>query len=188
MASNRNRWAGPAALLAGLLYITQAVVSLVRPQAEIFTSGSDYLIEALFVAALLLTPVGLAGLYQCQGGRSGRLGRVGFLAASFGATAMAVSATVTLAAGYNALGLLFVLGLLTTLTGQIAFGIAVVRAKTLRRWCGAALIAGLVVSLLLAEYGGGVVLGCAWVALGYTLWSNREAAHTSSAQPAHAQG
>ena len=32
MVSHHNRWVGPAAMLAGLLYITQAVVGLVQPQ------------------------------------------------------------------------------------------------------------------------------------------------------------
>src|SRR5689334_19153355 len=93
MLSNHNRWSGPAAMLAGFLYIAQALVGVAQPQAAIFASDWDYLIEALFVAALLLTPLGLAGLYWLQGGKSGRLGWVGFLAASLGTAAMAVSAT-----------------------------------------------------------------------------------------------
>ncbi len=48
----------------------------------------------------------------------------------------------------------------------------VLRAWVLPRWCGFGLIA-LVVLLALGAYGGFVVVGLIWLALGYALWSGK---------------
>ena len=93
-----------------------------------------------------------------------------------GTAGLLVSASVTLAVGHNALGPLFLLGLLAALVGQVAFGAALVRHAALSCWGGVALILGLPASVLLSGFGGGVVLGLSWLVLGYVLWTAGERA------------
>src|SRR5438477_13095184 len=107
-----GKWSAMSALAAGLLYIVQALIGLMSPQAEIFTTPSDYILEAVFVAALLLTLPALLGLHGHLSGHAARLGATGFYAASAGTTLILASASATLIGGSYALGRLFVVGLL----------------------------------------------------------------------------
>jgi hypothetical protein len=63
-------------------------------------------------------------------------------------------------------------------------GIATLRARVLPPWCGVLLIIavlGIPVYFALGNYGGAIVYGLVWVALGYALWSRRgEAAEQPS--------
>ena len=157
------------AMLAGVLYIVVALIEFVRPQATVFTSPSDYAIEAAFAAALLFTLVGLVGLYLYHGDRIGRLGTVGFIAAALGTASMFMSVAATTVAGRDVLGLFIFVGVLLALLGVILFGIAVFRTGVFPRWVGVALMLGLPVSVALEPFGGPVLLGLAWVGIGYAL-------------------
>jgi len=170
-----DKWSAMSALAAGLLYIVQALIGLMSPQTEVFTTPSDYILEAVFVAALLLTLPALLGLHDSLGGHAARLGTAGFYAASAGTTLILASASATLIGGSDALGLLFVVGLLGAVAGNMLLGIAIIRTKALPLWCSTALMLGLPASMLLVSLGGGIVLGCAWIALGYALGKERQA-------------
>ena len=70
------------------------------------------------------------------------------------------------------------LGFLSTL-GLVLLGAATLRAGVLARWCGALLIVavlGIPIYFALGNYGGAILYGLLWLALGYVLWSRREAA------------
>jgi hypothetical protein len=73
----------------------------------------------------------------------------------------------------NLLDLLLLLGLLGMLLGFVLLGIATLRARVLPQWAGVALILVLPVAALLGDYGGGLVLGIVWLALGYVLLAAR---------------
>jgi hypothetical protein len=62
-------------------------------------------------------------------------------------------------------------------------GIATLRAGVLPRWCGFGLVA-LVIFLALGAYGGFVVAGLIWLALGYALGSKPQAIPPRGAAPA----
>lgn len=171
--ANFKQWGHWTAGLAGVMYIAQAVIGLIQPQAEVFTSLSDYLIEAAFIAALLFTLLGLIALHQHQAQLAGRLEKTGFVMASMGTGLMLLSAIATLVAGYNTLGLFFLLGLVASFSGLILCGFTIIQTKILPRWSGVALMLGLPASVILADYGGGIVMGLAWVGLGYALWSRK---------------
>ncbi len=85
--------------------------------------------------------------------------------------------------GSTVLEWLIAIGGLVVLVGFVLYGAATLRAKVLPRWCGIGFIVGLPVTIALGEVWGFVVLGVLWVALGYALWSRREAA-TEQQQPA----
>jgi hypothetical protein len=163
------RWSGVMAMLAGVAYMIQTLIGLVSPQAEVFTGVADYLLEAVFIVALLLTILGLVGLRSYQTSREGRSGTVGFWLAILGTFSLLASALATLIAGGTALGLLFFLGLGCAVVGQALLGLAIVRGKGLPRWSGIALTLGLPLSAALAGYGGGMILGLTWLAIGYML-------------------
>ena len=169
MSALTGRRSSVVALAAGALYAVQTIIGLACPQAETFVNVSDYLLEAVFVAALLLTLPALLAAYR-YGAGPGRLGRAGCYTAAGGTGLMLISAAATLASGANALGLLFVLGLLAAMVGQLLLGAAIVGAKLLPVWAGGALALALPASALLASYGGGMLMALAWAAIGAALF------------------
>jgi uncharacterized membrane protein (DUF2068 family) len=66
MPSKLVRWGGLAALLAAAMYVGTGIVSLFATQGPVFISFSDYLIEVMFVIALLGTLAAIAGLHALQ--------------------------------------------------------------------------------------------------------------------------
>ena len=52
-----QRSGGIAGIVAGAAYIVQAVMGLVKPQAEVFSSTSDTVIEVVFIIALAATGI-----------------------------------------------------------------------------------------------------------------------------------
>ncbi len=77
--------------------------------------------------------------------------------------------------GSAALEWLIPIGSLAVLIGFVLYGVATLQARVLPRWCGVGLIVGLPVTIVLGEIWGFVAFGLLWLALGYTLWSRREA-------------
>lgn len=143
---------------------------------------ADYLVEGTFAVGLLLTVVGMMGLHALQKENYGRIGLGGFwtvVVASLGQ----VLGTVVLLAGSKALEwLVFPVGVSAVLVGFVLYGATTLQAKVLPRWCGVGLIVGLPVAIALGLYGGNILFGLLWLALGYVLWSRREAA--AAQQPA----
>ena len=178
--ANLVRWGALAALASGALWIAGGLLHLAYPQDPPGALGYylNYLGTAIFSAAYLGMLGGLVGLHVRQMDSYGRLGRVGFLLA-FAGTALAFvgQATSGILPRNGTLGWLFSdpgygfqTGILLTSVGLVLMGIATLRAGVLPRWCGFGLIA-LVVFLALGAYGGFVVVGLIWLALGYALGS-----------------
>jgi hypothetical protein len=67
-SSNLVRWGWLAALIGGVPYALTGIMSLLAPQEEAFDSFTDYLIEVLFVLALVGTLMAIAGLHILQRG------------------------------------------------------------------------------------------------------------------------
>ena len=186
MASDLVRWGGWAAIAAGVMHVLGGAVNLFAPQrrtnAAVFTSFSDYLIEVMFVLALLSTLGAIVGLHVLQRGRYGRLGVAGSAVAFVGHALLLVAATATALAGREALDAAFPLGVLVALVGLVLLGAATLRAQLLPRWCGVLLIAGFPLAMILdvLANAGGALLGVVWTLVGYALLSNVEA---SARQP-----
>ncbi len=118
---------------------------------------------------------GLAGFHALQATSYGGLGAVGFYAAFVGIALMLISTAATILAGREILDWLFVLGVLGTL-GLVLLGAATLRAGVLPRWCGVLLmvaVLGIPIYFALGNYGGAILYGLLWLALGYVLWSQR---------------
>ncbi len=165
--------------MAGVAWVVSGLISLVvaGQGTEVVGSFSYYLLETLFCIASLGMLGGLAGFHALQAASYGRLGAVGFYAAFVGTALMLISTAATILAGREVLNFLFVLGFLGTL-GLVLLGVATLRARVLPQWCGVLLIAavlGIPVYFALGNYGGAILYGLLWLALGYVLWSRRNA-------------
>ncbi|MBA3474687.1 MAG: hypothetical protein H0T57_15950 [Rubrobacter sp.] len=177
-SSDLIRWGGLAAMLSGVAFIVLMVIPEPPPGSFFYVLGS-----LVFIAALLLLLVGLAGFHALQKGNYGRIGRAGFYTVIVGASAQLV-AQVGLALGSTALEFLDFVGLLVVMVGFVLYGAATLQARVLPRWCGVGFIVGLPVWLIISvvlgdEYGGalgGILFGVLWLALGYTLWSRSSTA------------
>jgi hypothetical protein len=180
-------------LASGALWIAGGILHLSYPQDPPGTLGHflNYLGTAVFSAAYLGMLGGLVGLHARQMDSYGRLGRAGFLLAFVGAAlAFVGQATTGIFPQNGALGWLFgdpgfgfQAGVLLTSLGLLLMGIATTRTGRLPRWCGLGLVA-LVIFLALGAYGGFVVAGLIWLALGYALGSDLQAIPPKIATPA----
>lgn len=179
--ANIIRWGALAAMASGALWIAGGLLHLTYPQDPPGALGYylNYLGTAIFSAAYLGVLGGLAGLHARQMNSYGRLGRAGFFLAFVGAAlAFVGQATSVIFPQNDTLGWLFsdpgfgfMAGILLTSLGLVLMGIATLRAGVLPRWCGFGLIA-LVVFSALGAFGGFVVVGLIWLALGYALLSH----------------
>jgi hypothetical protein len=182
------RWGGLAAMLGGVMWVVKG--------GAIMLTGEQP--PVLFEAALPLFAVGLVGLHARLGGRGGRLGKTGVLLAYVAlASALVVLVGWTLApAGWvpdedslTPLTPFIVLAGLGPFVGLVLLGIATLRVKAMPApWSALPLLMGTgAVPLMLV---GGVLelvserlvelpivlLGLAWVLLGYSVWSGRNKA------------
>jgi len=188
--ANLIRWGALAAFASGALWIAGGILHLAYPQDPPGMLGYflNYLGTAVFSAAYLGMLGGLVGLHARQMDSYGRLGRAGFLLAFAGAAlAFVGQATSGIFPQNGTLGWLFSdpgfgfqAGILLTSLGLVLMGIATLRAGVLSRWSGFGLIA-LVIFLALGAYGGFVVAGLIWLALGYALGPKKSEVAGSSA-------
>src|SRR5690349_9565765 len=85
-----------AALLAGLAYIIESIIGVIKPQTEVFSATSDYVLEAVFIVALVATIFAIIGLHSFAQGRYAKAGTVGFWLTVIGTLLTTISAVVTL--------------------------------------------------------------------------------------------
>jgi len=174
-SSDLIRWGGLAAILAGGVWVVSGILAIVYQGVHAPGTFADYLVEGTFAAGLLLTAAGMVGLHGLQRENYGRIGRAGFYTVVV-ATLGQFLGTVVLLAGSTALAwLVFPVGVLAVLVGFVLYGAATLQARVLPRWCGVGLIVGLPVAIALGLYGGNVLFGLLWMALGFTLRSRGEA-------------
>jgi hypothetical protein len=167
------------AVLAGLAWIGSGLVTLSLvgqgPEASdlpSFYMAGDVLGGVGFAGMLC----GLVGLYAQLETSWGRLGTWGFSWVLVGATLTLVAymATVVEATRVDDLGGALGLGGVSGMFVGFAFlGVDALRARALPIWCGVALIVALPLAVVLKDYGGEVMLGLSWLALGYVLRSER---------------
>ena len=186
-SSNLIRWGGLAALLAGALFIVEAL-------AVPFIGDSHWAFHALDFPAHAFLAVGLVGLYlwQRRQGRFGWLGTVGFI--------LIVIPSVVIALG--GLAIVFVDGVLKApvgvldtihplellvIIGAVLFGMAVIRVNVLPSRGAQLIIIGALgfFGIAFARVGpewlisvAVAILGAGWAWLGYALWADSgESAH-----------
>lgn len=152
----------------------------------------------------LLFPLGLLGLHALLNGRGGRLGRIGGWLAYIAAALLLVSVagailTAVFTGEFTSPALPFMLTIVTSFLCMFAslvlLGIATLRAKVLPPRWRALPLAGSILAVPLMVLGGVleslseryaeipiVVVGLAWMVLGYLIWYS---ASVKATQPSH---
>ncbi len=143
--------------------------------------GAASLPEALRVLALAGTLGVLVGLHARQAPGYGRLGTVGFSVAFAGTSLLLAGLALSFlplrsgaSSGQTFLDWASGLGLWGALVGFALLGSATLRLGALPRWCGWLLVVCPPLAIALGNYGGGLVLGISWLALGYALFYLRD--------------
>ena len=176
MSSSLIRWSGLAAMLGGALWVVKG---------GLIMAGVLDLGELLIVAQLLFA-VGLIGLHSRLGGRGGRLERIGGFLAYVAAALSVVNAPYSVFFAQDGpqtpfpFNVTYATATLAIFIGLVLLGLAALRAEILpRRWRALPLTIGLLALLpvwVLAFIHLDlpvVVLGLAWMLLGYVLWSDK---------------
>ena len=207
--SHLIRAAGAAAIAAGAIFIG---VQVGHPPLDLafITTAEGAVRNTLKVLMAVLALVGITGMYLSQVRRNGVLGLIGYLtlaagyllimSSTFGlayvlppiadANPTFVSDVLTTFTGGTAAGDVGVLGAafqvqsLCYLAGGVLFGVALFRARILKRWAAALLAVGGLVSAALSLMPDALYRlialpnGIALIGLGYSLWrTQRKAEH-----------
>ena len=194
-SSNLIRWAGLAAILAGVLLVVGDLLDLAigfgdEPFSEVATTGTHALQSWIRLIGAVLLLIGLVGLYARQSEAAGPLGLAGFLVAFLGTAlfmgfvwailfltpTLAVEAPVLLDEGPPP-GFFFTL--ITFSVGWLLFGIATLLARVYPRTAALVLIIGAVLAILPLPFTG-IVLAVAVGWLGFALFTE---GGTSAEQP-----
>ena len=167
------------ALLAGAAWTASGLVApAIAGGRGPWGLGPVVLSEALYVVALAGTLGGIVALHARQTPGYGLLGTVGSLAACLGTGLLLVGLAFSfLGGGYSGpvfLDPALALALWATLLGFTLLGVATLKLGALPRRCGWALVVCVPLAIILGDYGGGVVLGLAWLVLGHALLSQRD--------------
>lgn len=165
VSSDVIRWGGLAAMASGAAFVADALLVVAGPDAR-WTN-------AVYMLAAILLLGGVYGLHAAQGG-TGRLGTVGLIAAAAAAAGQVVGLLLFLAGSEALIWLVFPVGFLLVPLGLVLYGVATLRAGTLPRWCGWALVVVPVLAVVFGDYGG-ILFGLMWLVLGYVLFSRRGA-------------
>ena len=184
--SNLIRWAGLAAILAGVLLVVADLLNLAigfedEPLRETATTGIYALQSLANLLAAVLLLIGLVGLYTRQSEAAGPLGLAGFLVAFLGTAlvtgllwaslfivpALAVEAPAFLDEGPPP-G--FFLSLITFGVGWLLFGIGTLLARVYPRIPVILLMIGAVIIVLPLPFTG-IVFAIAVTWLGFALFT-----------------
>ena len=171
--SNLARWGGLAGVLAAVMFVLSTIVSLLAPQQQgVFNSFSDYLFAIIFVVALALTLVAIAGLHALHRGRYRRLGAAGSLITFIGYALIGVLTAVSTFVGGEALFNVRLIAAAAVLLGSILLGAMILRARVLPWWCGVLLIVGFPLGDVVDNFASGsegIVFAILWGLIGYAL-------------------
>lgn len=186
------RWAGPAAMLGGLLSASGVVLHSLAPEGCIGDECSvramreaTGLVTGLQAVSAVLVAVGVIGLILVarRSGRSPRTVQSGllFAAAGFLVLLSGVSIQVMLHGGdFAGMPYFVVTGMLSLTVGFVLIGIFILRSGVLPRWLGAALLFGAALLIAANEQTGAVLLAIPFAlsiaATGYFMWTQKNGA------------
>jgi hypothetical protein len=191
-SSHLARVAGVAGVIAGLAYAATGIVDRLGPlYPRSFTSLSHYLVQYVFLAALVGSIVTVAGLHALQRGRYGWVGTVGASVTVIGNLLFSYGTIEQIVAGASVGPGIQTVGFWFTLGGLVILGIATLQARLLPLWCGVVLVMGFPILWVLGPPLGtalgtwlpiGIYLGLFWAVLGYALLSSN---FIASSWPSH---
>jgi hypothetical protein len=159
-SSDLIRWGGLAAILAGVMSISDILFDFAAPD----------------LLAILLMVVGLLGLHALQKNNYGRIGRVGLWTVVVASSGQVLGKVVVWLGSETLIWMAFPVAYVAVPVGLVLYGAATLQARMLPRWCGLELIIIPPITLILGDDYGSILLGPLWLALGYVLWSRRSVA------------
>jgi len=192
------RWSGLLAMVGGVIWTGSWILSHFTEDCTRAVLGlSECGWSRMRDPAMLFFMAGLVGFYARQAGKTGKLGKTGFIIGLAGLGTMLIGNVIEFWVGAllyadvpgefkptDHLGwAIVIVGFVVVSIGFILLGVATLRAKVLPGWRGALpLIIGLMItSGMLLAFGigeAGLVIsflsfGLGWLVLGYVLWSDR---------------
>jgi hypothetical protein len=162
-----------------MAFVAGEAVSRLEPDIDFVAcaTGAAYLVNVVdlfkygLVGIMLLLLVRMLRVHLSRSVRIvGRVAGIGFVVAG-------VANGVEHCAHMDALGLVYVIGLLCGLLGTGLLGVLLARYRTVPAWMGWALSIGVLGFLMRGEEGGAVVLGVALLAVGVRLVTAPSAIH-----------
>jgi len=179
-------------MLGGLLWIIGAVIHASKPRGCIAEEcafrpmrESGALDGILMLLSLLLFAVAVTGLVILarSAGRFGKMGKTGVVIAAAGVALLVMAALIQViffgGDDFPLWPTFVISGLLAIVAGLVLLGVAILRSRVLPRWTAALLIVGALAMLAANEQTARVLLtiplGVAWIAVGYVLWTGRQA-------------
>ena len=169
------RLGGLAAMVGGFSFVVLNLMTwLCTPNCP---GSLNYISLGFFVLLAFGAMVALASLHAIQRYRYGLLGTMAFLISFVGVAMIFVGefrsfviGVMQGSPGAAAFSWLFIIGLLVTTVGLLAYGALTISAGELPWWCGAALLAGSpLVGLFLYLFTEGLLLGVPWAVVGYAI-------------------
>jgi hypothetical protein len=159
-----------AAIVAGIAWVAKYLGERVSPDSDYFNCNSsyDYLLNGIDTVAFVilgLAVLGLRSMFRSDIGSA--MARIAVAAA----VALAVAGVANLlehCAELDALGFPYVIGLLVGMLLLIGFSLGL-RRTTLPNWVVWLLVVGAGIGILLANQGGYIAFGTAWIVLGVVL-------------------
>ena len=175
--STLTRYAGPLALLAGVIWVIVILIQIVAP------NGPTWI--GLFPSVLLIGGAAL-GLQRRIGARSGRLGRGGAAATAVGSVAFIMVVLFSLATGQfdtstpppPILQAFLLSSFFLWFLGSLVFAVGLIRAKAIEPIGGWLIVLGVLTTLPASMIAGGqnpspvtylpqLLYGIGWVLVGY---------------------
>jgi len=208
LSSNLIRWSGPLAVLGGVLWTATWILVAFTADGtrDVFGFSERGWRTLLLNPAMLFFMAGLVAFHAKQAGRSGNLGKSGFVICLLGLGTLLLGNIIEFwvselfygsqQPGWATMGV----GFLLLPIGLLLFGIATLKARVFSGWrravpFGFALILALLilsgVALMLLSgsrsqegFLGAVLLSIAagWAVLGYALWSDKDKGESRSDQ------
>lgn len=153
-------------ILAGLAWVCSGILEVAGKGGADAGTAMALLVEGLFAAGIALVALLLMAVHSEQRERDGRVGLITVWAFAIAALVQ-VAGIVSAQFGGTSLDFAGPATLLVVLLSLIVYGIVTWRGKVFPRWMAVGMMLALPVTLALGEYGGNILFGGFWVAVGF---------------------
>ena len=151
-----------AAIAAAVLFVAAASIDIPRDQPLVFTGTVDYVLEAVFAAALWAATAALVTLVRAN---TGLPARIVLGAAALGHALFATASTATLLNGRESLDPVSSVGLVLILAGYLGFLIVDLLKRVEPRFSGIAMFVATLGMFALGEGWGMIAWAAGWFAV-----------------------
>ena len=161
---------GTSTMVAGFAWVAKDVGGRVSPDPDYWDCNSsyDYLLNGVDTVAFLILALALLGLRALFRDEIGNRGAWIGAASAGGLGVAGLANLLEHCAGLDALGLAYVIGLILGMFLLVGFTLTLRRAP-IAPWLVGLLLLGTIAGIVLAEQGGYIAFGSAWLVFGVVL-------------------